>query len=75
MNEHWEAPCCFPCASQLGASQGFMRLTKANLAKLSLPAGKTESIVFDEDHQTKWTRALAKIGVRADHLSAQAGSA
>ena len=34
-----------------------------------------ESLVFDEDHQTKWTRALAKIGVRADHLSAQAGSA
>ena len=34
-----------------------------------------ESIVFDEDHDTKWTRALAKIGVRADHLSAQAGSA
>ena len=49
MNEHWEAPCCFPCASQLGASQGFMRLTKANLAKLSLPAGKTESIVFDDE--------------------------
>ncbi len=34
-----------------------------------------ESIVFDEDHETKWTRALAKIGVRADHLSTQAGSA
>lgn len=34
-----------------------------------------ESIVFDADHDTKWTRALAKIGVRADHLSAQAGSA
>ena len=34
-----------------------------------------ESLVFDEDHQTKWTRAMAKIGVRVDHLSAQAGSA
>jgi putative transcriptional regulator len=34
-----------------------------------------ESLVFDEDHETKWARALAKIGVRADHLSAQAGSA
>jgi putative transcriptional regulator len=34
-----------------------------------------EALVFDEDHQTKWTRALAKIGVRADHLSAQAGRA
>jgi putative transcriptional regulator len=34
-----------------------------------------EAIVFGEDHETKWARALAKIGVRADHLSAQAGSA
>ena len=34
-----------------------------------------ESLIFDEDHETKWARALAKIGVRADHLSAQAGSA
>ncbi len=34
-----------------------------------------ESIVFDENHETKWARALATIGVRADHLSAQAGSA
>jgi len=34
-----------------------------------------ESLVFDEDHETKWARALAKIGVRADHLSAQAGTA
>ena len=34
-----------------------------------------ESLIFDEDFETKWARALAKIGVRADHLSAQAGSA
>ncbi len=34
-----------------------------------------ENLVFDEDHQTKWSRALAKIGVRPDHLSAQAGRA
>jgi putative transcriptional regulator len=34
-----------------------------------------EGLVFDEDHQTKWSRALAKIGVRPDHLSAQAGRA
>ena len=34
-----------------------------------------ESLIFDADHETKWARALAKIGVRADHLSAQAGSA
>ncbi len=34
-----------------------------------------EDLVFDADHETKWARALAKIGVRADHLSAQTGSA
>jgi putative transcriptional regulator len=34
-----------------------------------------EGLVFDGDHETKWARALAKIGVRADHLSAQAGRA
>ena len=34
-----------------------------------------EALIFDGDHETKWTRALAKIGVRADHLSAQAGRA
>ncbi len=34
-----------------------------------------ESLIFDDDHDTKWTRALAKIGVRPDHLSAQAGRA
>lgn len=34
-----------------------------------------ESLVFGGDHEAKWARALAKIGVRADHLSAQAGSA
>jgi len=34
-----------------------------------------EDIVFDDDHNTKWSRALAKIGVRADQLSSQSGSA
>ena len=34
-----------------------------------------ESLIFDEAHDTKWARALAKIGVRPDHLSAQAGRA
>ena len=38
-------PMCFPDR----CFPGFMRLTKANLAKLSLPAGKTESIVFDDE--------------------------
>ena len=34
-----------------------------------------ESLIFDDDHDTKWARALAKIGVRPDHLSAQSGRA
>lgn len=34
-----------------------------------------EGILFDEDHEHKWTRALAKLGISADHLSAQAGRA
>lgn len=34
-----------------------------------------EEIVFDDDNETKWSRALAKIGVRASALSSTSGSA
>jgi putative transcriptional regulator len=34
-----------------------------------------EALLFDEDHEHKWTRALAKLGITADHLSATAGRA
>ena len=34
-----------------------------------------EALIFDEDHETKWERALAKIGVSASQLSAQSGRA
>ena len=34
-----------------------------------------ENLVFGDDHPHKWSRALAKIGVAAENLSAQAGSA
>lgn len=34
-----------------------------------------EGLLFDEDHDHKWTRALAKLGISADHLSASAGRA
>jgi putative transcriptional regulator len=34
-----------------------------------------EALIFDDDHDTKWERALAKIGVRAEQLSLQAGRA
>ncbi len=34
-----------------------------------------EAVIFDTDHETKWERALAKIGVRPGQLSAQSGRA
>lgn len=34
-----------------------------------------EDLLFDDDHPHKWSRALAKIGVSAEHLSGQAGRA
>lgn len=34
-----------------------------------------ESLVFDADHDLKWVRALAKLGVAAGSLSSQSGRA
>jgi putative transcriptional regulator len=34
-----------------------------------------EALIFDGDHDTKWERALAKIGVSAGQLSVQSGRA
>lgn len=34
-----------------------------------------EGLLFDDDHEHKWSRALAKIGVAAAHLSVQGGQA
>jgi putative transcriptional regulator len=34
-----------------------------------------EQLLFDADHDLKWAKALAKIGVTADRLSGQAGRA
>jgi putative transcriptional regulator len=34
-----------------------------------------EDLLFDEDHEHKWSRALAKLGVAAERLSAQPGRA
>lgn len=34
-----------------------------------------EALLFGDDHEHKWSRALAKIGVAAEHLSANAGRA
>lgn len=40
-----------------------------------LIAEADEALVFDDDHETKWSRALAKLGVAPDRLSSIAGSA
>jgi putative transcriptional regulator len=34
-----------------------------------------EELLFGEDHDQKWARALAKLGIRLDHLSGEAGQA
>lgn len=34
-----------------------------------------EALIFDDDHETKWARALAKLGVAAGRLSSVAGRA
>ena len=34
-----------------------------------------EALIFDDDHETKWTRALAKIGISAGQLTGQSGRA
>lgn len=34
-----------------------------------------EGLLFDDDHEHKWSRALAKIGIAAEHLSAMGGRA
>jgi putative transcriptional regulator len=34
-----------------------------------------EGLLFDQDHEHKWTRALAKLGVSAERLSIQPGRA
>ncbi len=34
-----------------------------------------EGLLFDDDHEHKWSRSLAKIGIAAENLSAQTGRA
>jgi len=60
----------------LGCAQwGSGQLEEEIRANVWLACDADEGLIFDDDHQTKWARALAKIGVRPDHLSAQAGRA
>jgi putative transcriptional regulator len=44
-------------------------------ANVWLTCDPDEGLLFDDDHVHKWSRSLAKIGVAAEHLSGQAGSA
>jgi putative transcriptional regulator len=34
-----------------------------------------EALIFDDNHETKWSRALAKLGVAPERLSMQTGRA
>jgi putative transcriptional regulator len=40
-----------------------------------LTAPPDEAIIFDDDYDTKWARALAKLGIDPQFLSAEAGRA
>lgn len=57
------------------ANWGAGQLEREIRENVWLACDPDEAIVFDDDHDTKWERALAKIGVRAEQLSAQAGRA
>ncbi len=60
----------------LGCAQwGSGQLEQEIRESVWLACDADEELIFDDDHDSKWTRALAKIGVRADMLSAQGGRA
>lgn len=40
-----------------------------------LVADADPDLIFSDDHEHKWTRALASLGITADHLSVEAGRA
>ena len=40
-----------------------------------LTAEVDRALIFDDNHETKWSRALATLGVDAARLSGQAGRA
>jgi len=60
----------------LGCAQwGSGQLEQEIRESVWLACDADEDLIFDDDHDSKWVRALAKIGVRADMLSAQGGRA
>jgi putative transcriptional regulator len=57
------------------AGWGAGQLEQEILSNTWLTCDADEDLIFDEDYEHKWTRALAKIGVSADRLSTTAGRA
>ncbi len=57
------------------AGWGSGQLERELLENVWLICDADEQLLFGHDHDLKWTRALAKIGVTADRLSSQAGRA
>ena len=65
---------------RLGDTKGLIKEFETKLERelrdnIWLICDADEGLLFGEDHEHKWTRALAKLGISADHLSAQAGRA
>jgi putative transcriptional regulator len=57
------------------AGWGAGQLEEEIVGNTWLTCDADEAIIFDDDHATKWERALAKIGVRPGQLSSLAGEA
>jgi putative transcriptional regulator len=57
------------------ASWGSGQLEAELKENVWLACDADEALIFDDDHGTKWGRALAKLGVAPERLSMQAGRA
>jgi len=57
------------------AGWGAGQLEREILENVWLTCPADEQLVFDDDYERKWTRALAKLGVEAETLSAHGGRA
>jgi len=57
------------------AGWGAGQLEQEIRANVWLTVAADEDLIFDDDHETKWSRALAKLGVDPKFLSAEAGRA
>jgi putative transcriptional regulator len=74
MGDEARRPRC--AALALGcASWGSGQLEEELKENVWLACDADEALIFDDDHETKWARALAKLGVAPERLSMQAGRA